>query len=94
MIVSTFRKIVSDEREAVEIINEFAKQNDCTQENCGPAISSSLDWVEQFTNYAGNEITVSHRRSKGGQLVEFIIENSYKQSIKDQKTRSLVINND
>ena len=91
---TSFRKIVCDERKAIDIINEYAEEKECTQENCGNSIASSIDWLEQFTNYAGNEVTVAYRKSKGGSMVEFIIENSYKKMIKHKEQLSLQINND
>lgn len=95
MIKSTFRKIVHDSRKDVDIINEFAKEKDCRQAIGGQIISTQLDYTEQFVNYCGNIITVAHREhNKSGVIVEFIIENSFKQSQRDQGTRLLTINND
>ena len=101
LCVTSYRKIVCDERKTLDIVNEFAKEHDCEfitkkhpQYKEGWQVCCQLDYSEHFTNYSGNEVTIAYRLSKGGSIVSFIVENSYKQSLKDIDTKNLAINND
>ena len=85
LCVTSYRKIVFDERNSLEIINEFAEEYDCEQivkNNVrykeGWQVCCQLDYSEQFNNQCGNEVTIAYRLSSGGSIVMFIIENSYK----------------
>jgi len=101
LCVTSYRKTVCDERETLEVLNEFAKEYDCefvtkkhAQYKKDWQVCCQLDYSEFFTNYTGNELMIAYRLSKGGSIVGFTVENSYKQWLKDIETKNLQINND